>query len=428
VQTALDKIPLQRLASQTKFRQRTPKKLSPRVFIKSAILLCTQSHVSLTVWAVLIGLLTGQTVSKQAIFERLSAEAVDFLKAVLARMVLPAPPDSTTPLAGALKAFPRILVQDSTTVKLTHKLAGVFAGGANQHGKTPGVLRLQGVLDLVAQRWLHFGLSSYVRNDQKASPDILPQVRKDDLILRDLGYFALPVLRQIGQLGAFFLSRYYFRTAVFDPKGQPLNLLRLLRAQSVRGVWDGWVRLGKKELLPVRLVARRVPAPVAAERRRKARAHLKNRCQLSKEYLALQEWTIYVTNLPASLLSAQQVAALYGQRWHIEIAFKAWKSHFQLERLTGQISKEQLEAVIYGKLIFIALIQPRLFAPGDGPRNTPDSSPLKRCLLLSEYFLILFLEAERIPISAAFALQWERHGCYEKRKRRHLFQSLISLT
>jgi len=360
LKSGLKKIPVEQLARKSGFQQRRAKKIEPLVFLKSALLLCTQSHISLTVWAVLIGLLSHQVVSKQAVFGRLTRSAVEFLKAVLASILIPIPQRPGQRLTKVLGCFSRILVQDSTTVKLTEKLVEFFAGGSNQHGKTPGVLRIQGILDLCSQRWLHFGLSSYLRNDQKASPDILPYVRKNDLILRDLGYFAIRVLQQIVELKAFFLSRYYHRTAVFDLKGCPIDLLKHLRKQSINGMWDGWVRIGKKEKLPVRLVALRVPGHVAAERRRKARAHLQNRCQLSKEYLALQDWTIYLTTVPQETLGIKQIAALYGQRWQIEMVFKSWKSHFKLELLSEQISKEQLEAVIYGKLIFIAPIQTAL--------------------------------------------------------------------
>jgi hypothetical protein len=427
LKSGLKKIPVEQLARKSGFQQRRAKKIEPLVFLKSALLLCTQSHISLTVWAVLIGLLSHQVVSKQAVFGRLTRSAVEFLKAVLAWILIPIPQRSGQRLAKVLGCFSRILVQDSTTVKLTEKLAEFFAGGSNQHGKTPGVLRIQGLLDLCSQRWLHFGLSSYLRNDQKASPDILPYVRKNDLILRDLGYFAIHVLQQIVELKAFFLSRYYHRTAVLDPEGRPIDLLKHLRKQSINGMWDGWVRIGKKEKLPVRLVALRVPGHVAAERRRKARAHLKNRCQLSKEYLALQDWTIYLTTVPQETLGIKQIAALYGQRWQIEMVFKSWKSHFKLELLSEEISKEQLEAVIYGKLIFIALIQPQLVDPSAAQPEACCYSPLKLCLFISEYFLVLFFQSEKIQLSVEFPLQLQRHSCYEKRKRRNIFQNLLAL-
>jgi hypothetical protein len=52
---------------------------------------------------------------------------------------------------------------------------------------------------------VHCSLSGFTRNDQAAAADILTVTRPGDLILRDLGYFALPVLAAIEAKGAFFL-------------------------------------------------------------------------------------------------------------------------------------------------------------------------------------------------------------------------------
>ena len=53
------------------------------------------------------------------------------------------------------------------------------------------MLKIQACYDLLAQNFVHFSLSSYRRNDQAASPDVLPLLCPGDLIVRDLGYFAM---------------------------------------------------------------------------------------------------------------------------------------------------------------------------------------------------------------------------------------------
>ena len=408
--------------------ERTTRKISPQHLVTAALLLVTQPHISLTVLAVLVGLLSAQTVSKQSVAERLDAAASRFLKAVLGAALGAALQGPKRCLQQAAWPFARILVQDSTTVKLTEKLAALYPGGANQHGRTPGVLRVQAVFDLLSQRWLSFALSPYVENDQKASPDLLPLVQKNDLVLRDLGYFAVRVLEQIGQRGAFFLSRFYFRTAVFDLQGRPINLLALLRR---KGKVDQWVLLGVREKLRVRLVALPAPTAVANERRRKARAHLQNRCQLSAAYLALQNWTMFVTNVPAESLSAPQVMALYGQRWQIEIIFKGWKSHFHLEAVSHSTTAELLEVAIYGKLLFITLTHP-LNAPTRIPAEAEEPvryySRLKVNLLTRQCLLSVVLEHEGINVRAGLEQQIHYHGRYEKRQRPNLWEKFFALS
>ena len=423
----MDKLPLSILARETQWLERTARKITPDHWVTAALLLISQPQLSLTVLAVLLGLLSSQTVSKQAVAERLDAAAPRFLKAVLGAALGAVLKGPKVALPRAAWPFARILVQDSTTVKLNEKVAAVYPGGANQHGRTPGVLRVQAVFDLLSQCWLHFALSPYVHNDQKASPTLLPLIQKNDLVLRDLGYFAVRVLEQIGQRGAFFLSRFYFRTAVFDLQGRPINLLALLRRT---GRLDQWVLLGAKEKLRVRLVALPAPPAVANERRRKARAHLQNRCHLSKAYLALQNWTLFVTNVPATTLSATHVLDLYQQRWQIEIIFKGWKSHFHLEAVAHSTTAALLEVAIYDKLLCITLTHPLTTpalvaaAPGESVRYY---SRLKVNWLTSQCLLSVVLEHGKIDVRAGLERQLHYHGRYEKRRRQNLWQKFFAL-
>jgi hypothetical protein len=72
------------------------------------------------------------------------------------------------------------------------------------------------------------------------------------VIIRDLGYFALKVFKQVALLGAFFLSRYHYTVNLYDPgdRGQ-LELGKVLRGSAV----DRQVVAGKKEKLLCRLAA-----------------------------------------------------------------------------------------------------------------------------------------------------------------------------
>src|SRR6185436_15310970 len=80
----LKKLPLNKLGRLTRLVERTSEKITPLRMVTAGLLLISQAHISLTVWAVLLGLLSGKTISKQGVFERLDQAAVDFFKAVLA--------------------------------------------------------------------------------------------------------------------------------------------------------------------------------------------------------------------------------------------------------------------------------------------------------------------------------------------------------
>ena len=419
-------VPLAKFAIQAGFAQRKAKKLTPLLFVQATVLLVSQSAVSVRNWAILVGVLGRITLSKQALWERLGQSAVEFLQQVLAAALKWRATVAWPRIPEALRVFGRVLVQDSTTLQLSSALAQSFPGGANQHGEAGGQLRIQAVLDLVSQRFVHFGLSHFRRNDQAAAFDVLAVVQKGDLVLRDLGYFVLGSLEKISQAGAFFLSRLRVSTGIWDAQGQePLDLLKLLRRH---GRVDMKVRLGAQKV-PVRLVAVRLPPEVAAERRRRARASQKHdgRYQVQKRTLALLDWAIFVTNVPASVWRAKTVVAVYGLRWRIETIFKAWKSHFRLTEVPKG-SATQLQAMIYGRLIFLTL-----WAQVCGghwlPVRAPSSpqSLLKVAALLGDFFLVLCLEAWNVRITAAWLKQLLYHARYEHRRRTpfaHLFTIL----
>ena len=229
LQQQLDTLPIEALARSSGFRRRKPKKLAPALFVQAACLLVTLGSVSYRRWAGLIGLLGQCTLSKQALFERLSAKAVSFLQSVLGALLAKlAMTRSSEP--DSLRHFGRVLLQDSTTLKLSEKLARFFPGPSKQRGARPGMLKIQACYDLLSQSFVHFSLSSFRHNDQAASPELLPLLQTGDLIIRDLGYFVLEVLAQIAAAGAYFLSRLRLGVSLWEVDGRtPVNLLARLR-------------------------------------------------------------------------------------------------------------------------------------------------------------------------------------------------------
>jgi hypothetical protein len=421
LQQQLDQLPLDALARASGFRRRQPKKLTPRLFVQAACLLVTLGLVSYRRWAGLIGILGGCTLAKQSLFERMSARAVAFLQSVLGALLGSL---AITPMAvpAALRGFGRVLVQDSTTLQLSEKLARFFPGASNQKGAEGGMLKIQACYDLLSQSFVHFSLSSYRRNDQAASPEVLPLVRAGDLILRDLGYFVSEVFQQIAAAHAYFLSRLRMGVCLWETDGStPVNLLRRLR--SCPGHFEGQFCLGK-EKLRVRVVAIRMPASVAAQRRRKARQNRDRRSTPSAQRLALLGWAIFITNIPATRLSARAVAQVYGLRWRIETIFKAWKSYFALTEVPAG-SKSQVEALIYAKLIFITLFQAcfwqRWLADLDA-QGRPALSLLKVAQAVEKYLLVLVLSHLGVDLALAWEQLLNTHCRYERRRRRHYMQ------
>ncbi len=416
----LEPLPLQALARASGFCRRKPKKLSPEIFVQAACLLVTLSASSYRCWAGLIGLLGGCTLSKQALWERCTERASRFLQATLQSLVSSLHRGLTLP--SSAKFFGRVLLQDSTTVALSPALARCFPGARNQRGTQKGLLKIQAAYDLRSQQFVQFSSSSFRRNDQAASADVLSVLRAGDLVIRDLGYFVLEVLEQIAASQGYFLSRLRLGVSLWSADGRrQLSLLALLRRY---GELDRPFCLGDKKVA-VRLIAVRLPAAVAAQRRRLARQNRDRRSPPSAERLALLGWALFITNIPAQLWSARTVARIYGLRWRIEVLFKAWKSPFGLREMPAG-SQAQVQSLVYAKLLFITLFQVcfarwQLQLPGE---DRPALSLLKVAQAVRDYLLTGVWSHLAIDAPGAWRQFLDKHCRYERRNRRHFLQEL----
>lgn len=407
--------------------KRKARKITPLLFIQAAILLVDQSVVSLSRWAVLLGVLANDRVSKQSVWGRITQGAVDLLQQTLGLVLAERVAERARALPQALRAFHRVLIQDSTTIKLAPRLAKMFPGSRNQCGSKHGQLKIQALYDLLPQRFLSFSLSGFNRNDQAAAQDVLPLLKPGDLVLRDLGYFVVDTFQRISLAGAFFLSRLRLDTGLMEPRtNRPLNLLKALRRH---GRLDIPILIGKQQLA-ARLVAIPLPEPVAAERRRKAKQNRDKRCQPNATYLALLGWAIFVTNVQRKVLSARAVAEIYGLRWRIETIFKAWKSHFRITEVP-EGSADQLRSIIYARLIFLTVMVQFCTSSWQAAwqaNQPPPRSLLKVAALLGDFFLMLCLEAWGIRATEALLLQIDYHGRYERRGRLNFAEKIVKLS
>jgi hypothetical protein len=290
------------LARQTRFCRRTPKKLSPLTFIQSCCLLLLEKKVSYRRWAILIGGLINATYAKQSLFERMTERAVSFVQTLVLNLVGQLSRQCQRVLPPGLDSFQRVLVQDSTVLMLPAKLARFFPGGRNQHGSLGGMLRIQGLYDLKGGRFVHFSHSAFNTNDLTLADQILDHLRAGDLLLRDLGYLVLEVLRRIAQMKAFFLSRFKHNLQVYEPNGQLLNLSQLLSHRTRPLDKDALV--GAKEQLAVRLVAVKVSEETANLRRYQARRD-HHHPHPSKKHLLLLSWDLLITNVSQEQLSTK---------------------------------------------------------------------------------------------------------------------------
>ena len=196
--------------------------------------MASKGALSLGKEAQLIGLLANRSVSRQAV-QKCAKKATLFLALVLQRLLsLKAYGAVAGTVPESLSGFNRVLIVDSTSIALPHSLSEFFPGASNQTGTKQAQLKIQAYYDLRNESFVEFSLSSFRKNDQAASKDILAVAQPNDLILRDLGYFVLDVFKQLDQRGCFFVSRLKTGTCLLARESdEELDILKLLRGQEL---------------------------------------------------------------------------------------------------------------------------------------------------------------------------------------------------
>ena len=294
----------------------------------------------------------GVDVTENAIVQRFTPELVKFLEAALKR-VLSHVLTTDAPPIELLGRFTQVVIGDSTTITLPDECAEQFPGCGGTHGSGKAALKIQVLWDLRHGR-LQMLLEPGRASDAKSPITELP-LPAGSLSIFDLGYFSLERFERVEQAEGYWLSRLQHGTTVCDAAGKPVALRKFLAKNAKRGVVDARVQLGDKRL-PCRLLAVRVSPEIAARRRQKIREKARDHGrEPSQDYLELQEWTIFVTNCPPSLLRWKEVVVLYRARWQIERLFKLWKSYNHLADRDAAAPAAQQLANVYVRIIAVII-------------------------------------------------------------------------
>jgi hypothetical protein len=408
------------LARRSGFLRRRHRKIPMPDLLLAFLALAGESALSLERIAALVGLAAGCSYSKQALHQRLSEKLQKFLAAVAVELFgrLSAPWHDQ----GCFSRFGRVLLHDSTVQSLPRHLAAFFPGSSDQKCQTRAALKIQWICDLLSGSLLQLSLSSFRRNDQAAAPDILGVLKKDDLILRDLGYFSLAVLAQVQAAEAFFLSRFRHGVLLRDPKTKkPIDLLKRLRAA---GRFDGWVLAGEQQHL-IRLVAVPVPEEVANRRRAAAKNNRDHRCVPGRQHLALMDWSLFVTNVSSEVWSPKVLARIYRLRWRIEIIFKSWKSHLRLRELNCR-SANLVRLSVLLKLFYCLLTAGCFQALARAVSPSPGLSLLRFSRAFAHCGILISAVLLQLRPDQLLAHYLSKHAFYEKRPDRKNFQQCLS--
>jgi hypothetical protein len=196
-------------------------------------------------------------------------------------------------------------------------------------------------------------------------------VRGGDVILADRYFLTAPGIAYLTNAKAHAIIRLRWNHAhLLDIKGRPCSALELAASLKTGKAkdWPVQMPLPNGKRIPGRVVAVRLPAPLAERARKKARRRAsKVQKRLHPRTLQAAGYVLLFTTLPTSQLSAAAVLELYRYRWQIELAFKWLKQLLKLGRLPHKDPRAAagwIQAKVVVALLLEALFRSaRIFSP-----------------------------------------------------------------
>jgi len=296
-------------------------------------------------------------ITKQSIHDRFNEHSVLFIKTALEQMLQKQ--IDMDELVSGKKNFNRILVKDSVCFQIDKSLAKYYPGSGGNGSKAS--VRIQFEYNILNGEINDLSLNAFNNQDATNSMTTIELTEKGDLVIRDLAYMGIAVLKEIIRILAYFLCRVSPSVKVYEiieDKYVELNYKKITNFMKKNNIqtMEKVVYLGSTEKLKVRLIMNLLPEEVVKKRIRKANENSKKkgRNQPSKEYKARLSLNLFITNADETLLSADQAWNYYRLRWQIELMFKIWKSICHIEKVK-KVKKHRLECYIYSKIILIVL-------------------------------------------------------------------------
>jgi len=307
------------------------------------------------------------TISRQSFDERFNEAAVTFVKSVFEEQF-------SKQIDGSihkdfLKPFTSVRIKDGTRFELPACLKDYFKGFGGEKASASGAC-IQYEFDLKTGKVLDLEITDAKSSDAKNAKSKIEDIHEGELILRDLGYFSLDVVKGIIKKNAFIISRLNTSTCVYDKEGKELSFVRLYKKMVEEKVThkEKQVYIGREEKIPLRMIFDIVPEDVYQKRMLKIKAYNHRKgFTTTDQYKARSRFNTFITNIDPKLVPSEQVYQLYKLRWQIELMFKIWKSLCGIDNLRP-IKYHRFMCILYAKLLLmqtnsqiISIIQIKLF-------------------------------------------------------------------
>lgn len=349
---------LDQLALETKFVQRESK-LTGSTFLGLLVFHSNSLKAqSLNDLAINLDETYGIQIRKQSLHERFNQYALLFVRKALENMLRKHCKEIQSIFSGT-KVFKRILLKDSTCFQIDESLAGCYPGSGGSG--SPASIRIQFEYDILNGTINDLSVNPFKHQDATNSVTTIDLTKKGDLLIRDLAYMSLKVIKLLEKIKAYYLCRANTNVKIYEEKDGSyceIDFDKILRYLKKLGLFsmEKMVYYGKEEKIPVRIIIHRLPDEEYNKRMRKIKknANKKGRGTLKKEAKARAAFNLFITNASAKEIPMDNVWSFYRLRWQIELIFKVWKSMCNIAEVK-KVKKERLECYIYSKLLLIML-------------------------------------------------------------------------
>jgi len=368
-QSIIDPKEMRELARQTRFVQRCSSRLSGDEFVQLLIIESVDGEKSTLRGAVdTLGQIKSRaSMSIQALGKRINTKAAVTLIERIFEKTLHIVMNKISHVVSTSKIklsllsfFPNVYLQDSTESLLDEALKDIYKGssGGSGNGKGDASVKIDLIYEYKRKVLSYFKVTDRREPDSVLGRKILEVIKKEDLVIRDLGYSCIKVFQQIQEIGAYFLSRLHANLNVYLDLSdtQPISLGGFLKKKANKsGIVDTMVYVSK-QMFCCRLIAYRAPPEIENDRRKEYLKECKKKKRKpDEEYIKRLSFTIFVTNVPVTMWTAEVIGTIYRLRWQVELIFKSWKSDLKFDYLKGT-SPFRITCLIYARLIAILMM------------------------------------------------------------------------
>ena len=361
---------LENIAREVKFVQRKGKLEAWHFLFLCSFLEVEVAKDTLQTLCSRIGAKLDIIVSKQAINQRFTNMCTEFLKKIFRKLMKDTIKSRVSIKSNIDNHFKRIRILDSTGFQLPEKYSDIYPGSGG-NASSAGV-KVQLEYELKSGEFLNIDFFSGKDSDCSYSKTLGSTIQKDDLILRDLGYFDLDEFEIINKKSAYYISRVKANTKVYilnknieyfkngSPKKgsiyEEIDLVEIMEnmktAETIE-IKEAFV--GEEKKLPTRLVIYKhtekelvkITNSVKKESKKKGK-------QKSEKTMKLLGLCVYMTNISNQVLKNEEIHDIYSLRWQVELIFKTWKSIYNMEKVRN-VKLDRFECQLYGKLILVLL-------------------------------------------------------------------------